>query len=476
VTVMMIRVESEPSRESSKLQTDGLAQALCERYRCPDAFVKLSFVASLSDSSGFFTFGPDITCYGQTAAGDLQSRFQPPLYDVSQNVRLNESEICLPFDPAQVIENLRLERYVGQECAFRAVARKAYYSVRPIMPLAARKHIQRLNLRGWRKRVFPGWPVDRTVELLCEKLLLLLLETSGLKRIPFIWFWPKGHAACFVMTHDVETEAGRNYCPHLMDTDDDFGIKASFNVVPEGSYSVAPDYLASIRDRGFEIGIQDLNHDGRLFDNRSEFSRRAQLINNYGRAYGAKGFRAAVLYRNPDWYDALKFSFDMSIPNTAHMDPQAGGCCTVMPYFIGDILELPVTTTQDYQLFHLLREHSIDLWKEQIRLILDRNGLMSFIVHPDYLIHDRLHSLYKQLLGHLRELNAKTSIWSTLPSEVDRWWRARSRMHLVANGDTWRIEGEGSERAVLAYASNMDGKLAYELDPGAAHVRSTPSA
>jgi hypothetical protein len=226
----------------------------------------------------------------------------------------------------------------------------------------------------------------------------------------------------------------------------------------------------------FEIGVQDLNHDGRLFDNRNEFLRRAHLINKYGTRYGAKGFRAAVLYRNPDSYDVLKFSFDMSIPNTGHMDPQRGGCCTVMPYFIGDILELPLTTTQDYTLFHLLREHSIDLWKEQIRLILDKNGLISFIVHPDYLIHDRLNSLYKQLLGHLRELKAKTNMWVTLPSELDRWWRARSRMQLVANGNTWRIEGEGSERAVLAYACKVDGKLAYKLDSGGDHVSSAPNA
>jgi hypothetical protein len=261
-----------------------------------------------------------------------------------------------------------------------------------------------------------------------------------------------------------------------MDTDDDFGIKASFNVVPEGSYSVAADYLASIRDRGFEIGVQDLHHDGRLFDDRNEFLRRAHLINEYGTRYGAKGFRAAVLYRNPDWYDALKFSFDMSIPNTGHMDPQRGGCCTVMPYFIGDILELPVTMTQDYTLFHLLREKSIDLWKEQIRLILEMNGLISCIVHPDYLIDARLNLLYRQLLGYLHELRAKSNIWVILPSELDRWWRARSRMQLVTDGDKWRIEGEGSERAVLAYASNVDGKLTYKLESGAAHVRPAPSA
>ena len=473
---MTSRVESEPSGASSNLQMDGLAQALYERYRCPDAFVKLSLGAPLSASCGFFTFGHDIICYGHSAAGYLLPRAKPGLYDVSQNVLLTDSGICLPFDAAQVIQNLRLERYVGQESRLRTVARKAYYAVRPILPRAASKHIQRLNLRGWRKRAFPGWPVDRTVELLCERLLMLLLETSGTSRIPFIWFWPEGHVGCVVMTHDIETEAGRNYCPQLMDIDDDFGIKASFNVVPEGSYTVAPDYLASIRDRGFEIGIQDLNHDGRLFDNRNEFLRRAHLINKYGAQYGAKGFRAAVLYRNPDWYDALKFSFDMSIPNTGHMDPQPGGCCTVMPYFIGDILELPVTTTQDYTLCHLLREHTIDLWKEQTRLILDKNGLISFIVHPDYVIHDRLNSLYKHLLGHLRELKSKTNTWVALPSEVDRWWRARSRMRLVASGNTWHIEGEGSGRGVLAYASKVDGKLAYELDSGAAHVGSPPSA
>ena len=455
---------------------DGLSEVLCERYRYPEAFVKLSFTDRLSPDCGFFTFGHDITCYGHSSAGYLLPRVQPGLYDVSQDVLLNDSGVCLPFDPAQIIQNLRLERYVGQTSQLRAIARKAYYLVRPILPRAASKHIQRLNLRGWKRRTFPMWPVDRTVEFLYEKLLLLLLEKTGITRIPFIWFWPEGHTGCVVMTHDVETEAGKNYCQELMDTDDEFGIKASFNVVPEGYYSVARDYLDSIRTRGFEIGVQDLNHDGRLFDDRKEFLRRTDLINRYGTQYGANGFRAAVLYRNPDWYDALAFSFDMSIPNTGHMDPQRGGCCTVMPYFIGDILELPVTTTQDYTLFHLLRENSIGLWKEQIRLILEMNGVISFIVHPDYLIHERLNFLYRQLLGYLRELRVKSNLWVSLPSELNRWWRSRSRMHLVTDGNRWRIEGEGSERAILAYASIVDGKLTYKLDSGATHIRSAPSA
>jgi len=154
----------------------------------------------------------------------------------------------------------------------------------------------------------------------------------------------------------------------------------------------------------------------------------------------------------------------MSIPNVAHLDPQRGGCCTVMPYFIGNILELPVTTTQDYVLFYLLGERSIELWRKQIELILDMNGFVSFIVHPDYVMHDEVRSIYKELLNYVRELQAASGLWVTLPSEVDRWWRARSKMQLVPSGNGWHIEGDGAERAVLAYARNVDGKLVYEME------------
>src|SRR5580700_9910875 len=104
-------------------------------------------------------------------------------------------------------------------------------------------------------------------------------------------------------------------------------------------------------------------------ERRAEFLRRAKHINLYGLKFGAEGFRSAVLYRNLDWYDALEFSYDMSVPNVAHLDPQQGGCCTVFPYFIGKVLELPVTATQDYSLFHILNDYSTSLWKRQISLI-----------------------------------------------------------------------------------------------------------
>ena len=43
-----------------------------------------------------------------------------------------------------------------------------------------------------------------------------------------------------------------------MDIDDSFGIKASFQIIPEERYSVSPEFLESIRQRQFEVVVHDL--------------------------------------------------------------------------------------------------------------------------------------------------------------------------------------------------------------------------
>ena len=150
-----------------------------------------------------------------------------------------------------------------------------------------------------------------------------------------------------------------------MDLDDAFGIKSSFQVIPEARYEVSDQFLHSIRERGFEINVHDFNHDGDLFRDREEFLRRVARINDYGRKFRSAGYRSAVLYRNLDWYEFFDCSYDMSVPNVGHLDPQHGGCCTTKPYFIGKILEIPVVATQDYTLFNILGQCSMDLWEEQ---------------------------------------------------------------------------------------------------------------
>jgi hypothetical protein len=418
---------------------------------------------------GFFRFGEDIVCYGECSSGVASDVSGSVDFDASKATRIAGSEIQLPFDISNVIETLRKERYVKHSSPGRkrltqhALVRDAYYSVRRLLPVWFRRHLQKTYFGDWQNLSFPHWPVDFTVDDLHETFLRLTMNAQGCGKVPFIWFWPDRTSGCLVLTHDVETAAGRDFSSSLMDIDLSHGFKSSFQIVPEKRYEIPDSYVNEIRSRGFELNIHDLNHDGRLFEEKDEFLRRAKKINAYAKKYEARGFRAGAMYRNQDWYDAFEFSYDMSVPNVAHLEPQRGGCCTVMPYFIGNVLELPLTATQDYSVFQILNSYSIDLWKEQIDLIRRRNGLISFITHPDYLIERRARAVYESLLDHLRENCDRHRIWEALPGDVERWWRARSQMKLIQDNNGWRIEGPDKDRASIAYATIEDDRIVYSF-------------
>ncbi len=440
---------------------------ISDHYRCSPGLPSLDVSGGLREENGFFRFGKTV-CYGQ-AAGLTQPTFDEPLFDASQQVQCSRSSILLPFDVSQVLDNLRYERYVQQPKNLRWLeqswAKDIYYRLRPMLPISLRKHLQKLYLRDWDAIAFPAWPVDRSVDILFERLLALAMRVLQIDQVPFIWFWPESHKGCAIMTHDVETKAGRDFSHRLMDIDDAFGIKASFQIVPEKRYDVPTSYLEMIRSRGCEINVHGLDHDGNLFENREAFLECAKKINHYGELFGSRGFRSPILYRNLDWLQELNFSYDMSVPNVARLHAQRGGCCTVMPYFLpGGTLELPLTTIEDYTLLHILDDYSPRVWKQQIDMILQGHGFISFIVHPDYLVSSRSQDVYKSLLNELSHLQSDRGVWITLPGEVDRWWRQRSKMKLVADGRNWKIEGVGSERARVAHA-RLDGDgIVYEME------------
>ena len=451
-----------------------MTKALLDYFRCPETYVDFALRGDLDPGEGYFRFGPDLICYGQSTLGYYADTPGHATCDLIYHLRVEGSTCFIPFDPSAVIDNLRRERYVkgpsnrppkARNGMGRSILHSVYYQVRPYLGVSIRKHLQRLWSRGWKGLAFPNWPVDRTVDQIMEKLLLVSMQARGVRQIPFIWFWPDGKQSCLILTHDVEELRGLNFCSSLMDIDDSFEMKSSFQFIPEGRYSLSAALLNGIRNRGFEVNVHDLNHDGRLYDDRAEFLRRAARINRYAREFGASGFRAGVLYRNADWYDAFEFSYDMSVPNVAHLDPQSGGCCTLMPYFIGSVLELPLTTTQDYSSFNILSEYSIDLWKSQIDIIRAHHGLLSFNAHPDYLLESRARDTYRHLLAYLAQIRSEGEAWMPLPKEVDRWWRDRSQMQIVSDGEGWRIEGPGKERARLAYATLADGGIAYSFEP-----------
>jgi len=452
----------------------SLIGAVIDFFRCPEVFAQFALLGELCPGEGYFRFGPEITCYGQSSLGHYAKTPTTATCDLACHIRTEGTTCLIPFNPSALVENLRCERYLGRkqdkvwEKEQTSLVRRAYYRLRPHLGVPLRKQLQRLWLRGRGKVTFPNWPVDRTADQILEVLLLLSMKAHRVGRIPFIWFWPNGERSCAILTHDVEESAGLDFCPSLMDIDDSFGIKSSFGFIPEGRYAVSRALLDRTLERGFEVNVHDLNHDGHLYDSREEFLRRALRINQYVEEYGALGFRAGVLYRRLGWYDAYDFSYDMSVPNVGHFDAQFGGCCTLMPYFIGKVLELPLTTTQDYTLFNIFSDYSLDLWQRQIRLITENHGLVSFIVHPDYVLKRKARNTYAGLMAHLSRLRDQGEVWMALPKEVDRWWRERARMTIVGEAGRWRIEGRGQERARLAYAYLNGGRIAYTFDPSSA--------
>jgi hypothetical protein len=447
-------------------------QSLLDYYRIPEELLGAVSITADSGSGelGFFQFGAGNTCYGRCKTGVVSDVANSGQIDASKNIGRSGSTIQLPFDLSEVVENLRLERYRqkgnGRLELFAASEpiRKFYYLIRKCLPFPVRRQLQRIYFQEWRELLFPAWPVDFTVDNLHEEVLRLMLQASDAKKLPFIWFWPDGAPSCVIVTHDVETRAGRDFTSNLMDLDDSYGVKASYQIIPEKRYEVSDRYISEIRSRGCEFNIHDLNHDGHLYSERGEFARRAAGINGYIHRHNSRGFRAGAMYRKQDWFDLFEFSYDMSVPNVAHLEPLRGGCCTVMPYFIGKIVELPLTTAQDYSLFHILNDYSIDLWKQQFSLIRERNGLISFLTHPDYLVERRAREVYELLLNYIRQEVLRERLWATLPGDVDRWWRARSEMRLVPRGDDWDIVGPQSERARLAYAVLSGRRLVYELE------------
>jgi hypothetical protein len=432
-------------------------------YRCPESLVTPNLLETSAGAPRCSAPGSHPTDPGQFP--NLSHSPGEGLLERLHTLIPGLSATLPSLSVAELIGDLRLERYVRREDKKpNGVARDAYYLLRPLLGVSVRKHLQKLYLRAWNRIPFPRWPVDTTVEELLKGLMVSVLHSLEGEPLPFVWFWPDGASACFTMTHDVETQSGIDSCSALMDIDEMWGIKASYQIVPEKRYKVTQRCLDAIRERGFELNIQDLNHDGQLFRDRETFESRAKAINRYARAYGARGFRSAAMYRNADWLEALDISYDLSIPNVAHLEPQRGGCCTVFPYFIGRILEIPLTTTQDYSLFHILDDYSIDLWKRQIGLIRKQHGLVSFIVHPDYILSSSTaRSAYGALLGYLAPLVRAGRLWMALPGEIDDWWRARSEMQIVADGSGWAIKGRGSERARLAFASLKDGRLSLAI-------------
>jgi hypothetical protein len=136
------------------------------------------------------------------------------------------------------------------------------------------------------------------------------------------------------VTHDVESTAGLQRCPQLMELTARKGFRSAFNFVPEGEYRLSDDFRQMLVRNGFEVGVHDLRHDGKLYRSRKEFEENAIRINHYLKEWNACGFRSGFMHHNLEWLHDLNIAYDASTFDTDPFEPQPDGVETIFPFWV----------------------------------------------------------------------------------------------------------------------------------------------
>jgi peptidoglycan/xylan/chitin deacetylase (PgdA/CDA1 family) len=307
-----------------------------------------------------------------------------------------------------------------------ALSLTLFYRLKPLIPRRLQIALRRLRARRLRRRhsqegQFPRWPIEPVLVERHEAALRARVRAAGGGRVPLLGLWPGGHRFAYVLTHDVEGPAGLERIGPLLEIEARHGVVSAWFIVAE-DYPVEPALLEGLRDAGCEVGLHGLHHDGRLFESRERFERQLPAIHRHLREWSAEGFRSPAAHRHAAWMPELGSSYDSSFHDTDPFDAQPGGCCSILPYFLGELVELPITLPHDFTLFEILREPDIGLWREKASWIAAHGGLVNVLVHPDYMRTSERLRHYEDLLEFLAALDGG---WHALPRDVAAWWRRR---------------------------------------------------
>lgn len=295
---------------------------------------------------------------------------------------------------------------------------RIYYVLKPFFPKKLR-----LMLLRWRvHRILPLysniWPISQRA---CKA--------------PTAWSgWPEQKKFALVLTHDVESSKGHDKCKQLIRLEERLGFRSSIFFVPE-LYQVSSNLRNYIISHGFEVGVHGLKHDGKLYRSRKTFQRRAVWINRYLKEWNSVGFRSPAMHCTPPWLHDLEIEYDASTFDTDPFEPQPNDMSTIFPFWVpGDggkngYVELPYTIPQDWTLFVLIQERSIDLWKKKLDWIAEQGGMALLITHPDYMngdvkrlgIDEYPMEYYEEFLHYIKS-KYDGQYWHVLPRDLARYW------------------------------------------------------
>jgi peptidoglycan/xylan/chitin deacetylase (PgdA/CDA1 family) len=355
------------------------------------------------------------------------------------------------------------ERFATRQRSARSLT--LYYRLKPLIPRRTQLCLRRARARRLRRRHsyggrFPRWPIEPLLVSRREAALRERLRDSGGERMPLLGLWPDGHKFAYVLTHDVEGPRGLSQVEPLLEIEARHGVVSAWFLVGE-DYPVETALLDRIRGAGCEVGLHGLHHDGRLFESRERFERQLPGIRRRLRDWGAEGFRSPAAHRHAGWMPELGSSYDSSFHDTDPFDPQPGGCCSILPYFLGEMVELPITLPHDFTMFEILREPDIRLWREKTSWIAEHGGLVNVLVHPDYALTPERLRHYDELLGFLTALDGG---WHSLPRDVAAWWRWRSALEAALEHEGGPTGGAlAAAGAPLWWAEERDGSIVITM-------------
>jgi hypothetical protein len=298
------------------------------------------------------------------------------------------------------------------------MSRDFYYIVKPFLPRRFQIFLRRKLVHYKRKSCKSIWPID-----------------EGASKLREAWpGWPDHKQFALVLTHDVETAKGLKKCLSLVTLEEKLGFRSSFNFVPE-KYHVPPECRRRLNSKGFEVGVHDLYHDGKLYKTREIFEKRAVRINHYLKEWNAVGFRSAAMHHNLEWLHKLNIQYDASTFDTDPFEPQPDGMRTIFPFWVQSkdsphkYVELPYTLPQDFTLFILMQEQTIDIWKKKLDWLVVHGGMALVNTHPDYMdfngkkpgVEEYPAEYYVAFLEYIKE-NYEGQYWHSLPRDVARFW------------------------------------------------------
>jgi peptidoglycan/xylan/chitin deacetylase (PgdA/CDA1 family) len=361
------------------------------------------------------------------------------------------------FEWEMVLAQVLGEEQFGRDHFRLKGLQRLYYQVRSFLPIWVRPLLHQIAGNRQVKDKLLGWPVeDRWVRFLF-RTLKAVLQNQQESRSEYLHFWPYGKRFAFVITHDIESAAGQAFVRNLADLDEKHGFRSAFNFVPKG-YTIDYALMNELKERGFEVGVHGLKHDGRLFSSRAIFEKRAHQINHFMHEFEAKGFRSPLTHRNPEWMQSLNIEYDSSFFDSDPFEPISGGTMSIWPFQMGRFVELPYTLVQDHTLMSTLGEKTPKIWLEKVDFIRNYCGMALINVHPDYQRNPEYFAIYEEFLWQMRQENG---YWHALPKELAAWWKKRSAINLdgSVNDIQTRLPGATFGKIGVTKENNLEFEL-----------------